>query len=256
MFASNNFPTFKMKNGPVQLPPPEIRAPVVKATPVSLIPDEDMLTKSGEGNGGIFSGSIWWRAILVILLLSFLGFNMFEYLGDATQEISDFFKPIVQSFAGLVAYITGDAIKLGADVTAGAAKTGIDIAAGATKSGIDVAQGATESTVTTLQRGLLSGDSYDSTLPAPPTNTTSHAIGPISISEVLDRAVRNPSLPAPSPDDSTSVTQKQQTGKSGYCYIGEDRGFRSCIAVESSDKCLSGDIFPTKDVCIHPNLRA
>ena len=43
--------------------------------------------------------------------------------------------------------------------------------------------------------------------------------------------------------------------KSGYCYIGEDRGFRTCIEVGETDKCMSGDIFPNKEICINPNLR-
>ena len=42
----------------------------------------------------------------------------------------------------------------------------------------------------------------------------------------------------------------------GFCYVGEDRGFRSCIKVGKADKCMSGDIFPTQDVCINPSLRA
>jgi len=43
--------------------------------------------------------------------------------------------------------------------------------------------------------------------------------------------------------------------KSGYCYVGEDRGFRSCIEVGESTKCMSGEIFPTMDVCVNPRLR-
>ena len=58
------------------------------------------------------------------------------------------------------------------------------------------------------------------------------------------------------PDDATSSTQKNKIlSKPGYCYIGEDRGFRSCIKVGMGDKCMSGDIFPTEDLCINPNLR-
>jgi hypothetical protein len=62
--------------------------------------------------------------------------------------------------------------------------------------------------------------------------------------------------PIPLPDDATSVTQGGGRSKSGYCYIGEDRGFRSCIRVGENDQCMSGDIFPTMDICINPNLRA
>lgn len=55
----------------------------------------------------------------------------------------------------------------------------------------------------------------------------------------------------PQPDDTTNNIKK----KAGYCYIGEDRGFRSCVKVSQYDTCMSGDIFPTRDICINPNLR-
>ena len=59
----------------------------------------------------------------------------------------------------------------------------------------------------------------------------------------------------PAADDSTSVTQMKPKSKAGFCYIGEDRGFRSCIEVGEGDVCMSGDIFPTQAICINPNLR-
>tara|TARA_B110000008_G_C16973536_1_gene564882 strand:- start:3274 stop:3846 length:573 start_codon:yes stop_codon:yes gene_type:complete len=43
--------------------------------------------------------------------------------------------------------------------------------------------------------------------------------------------------------------------KSGYCYLGTDRTYRSCVEVGASDECMSGQVFPTKDLCINPNLR-
>jgi len=46
------------------------------------------------------------------------------------------------------------------------------------------------------------------------------------------------------------------TGKSGWCYIGEDKGFRTCAQVGVNDKCMSGDIFPSQEICINPNLRS
>jgi len=52
-------------------------------------------------------------------------------------------------------------------------------------------------------------------------------------------------------DDDTGDTLK-----SGYCYIGADRGVRSCARVGEADKCMSGDIFPTKATCVNPKLRA
>ena len=71
----------------------------------------------------------------------------------------------------------------------------------------------------------------------------------------LQRALSHAKKESPQPDDATSRTQRQNTGKSGYCYIGEDRGFRSCIKVGEEDTCMSGDIFPTQAICINPRLR-
>jgi hypothetical protein len=59
----------------------------------------------------------------------------------------------------------------------------------------------------------------------------------------------------PSADEAGSSTQQLQSRKSGYCYIGEDRGFRSCTQVGEGDTCMSGNIFPTNAICINPNLR-
>jgi hypothetical protein len=59
----------------------------------------------------------------------------------------------------------------------------------------------------------------------------------------------------PEADDSLSQTQMKPKSKKGFCYIGEDRGFRSCIEVGEGDVCMSGDIFPTQAICINPNLR-
>jgi hypothetical protein len=43
--------------------------------------------------------------------------------------------------------------------------------------------------------------------------------------------------------------------KSGFCYIGEGEGSRHCVSVSDKDVCMSGDVFPTMDVCINPKLR-
>ena len=43
--------------------------------------------------------------------------------------------------------------------------------------------------------------------------------------------------------------------KAGYCYIGEDRGYRSCMKIGAGDSCMSGDIFPSQEICVNPNLR-
>jgi hypothetical protein len=70
-----------------------------------------------------------------------------------------------------------------------------------------------------------------------------------SIQQALEYARKNqPKSPAEDPN-------RIPGPKSGYCYIGENRGFRSCIEVGESTKCMSGEIFPTREVCVNPRLR-
>ena len=55
-------------------------------------------------------------------------------------------------------------------------------------------------------------------------------------------------------DKSTNTIQTRS--KTGFCYVGNDRGYRSCMEIDQMDKCVSNQIFPTRELCINPTLRA
>jgi len=201
---------------------------------------------SGSGSGSDESSStmtsLLIRALLIILLLALIGFNVFTYLDDITAWFSDTFGAPFRSVARVLGYAAADTVKTTVDVTAQGAKSAVDIAAGATTSGINVLQ-------QTIEQGGLPGD--DQRQPQ----------------QSADQRQRQPQQPADQRQQQQSADQRQQqqgrrrtqrgqrSGKSGYCYIGEDRGFRSCIKIGEEDTCMSGDIFPTQAVCINPRLR-
>lgn len=54
-------------------------------------------------------------------------------------------------------------------------------------------------------------------------------------------------------DDSSSCIQS--VNKSKWCFIGEEKGVRNCVLLNDSQKCMSGDIFPSRDICINPKMR-
>lgn len=55
----------------------------------------------------------------------------------------------------------------------------------------------------------------------------------------------------------TSLYRKDQVvDKDGFCYIGYEKGHRVCTEVYQGDVCMSGEIFPTMDVCLVPSLRS
>ena len=55
--------------------------------------------------------------------------------------------------------------------------------------------------------------------------------------------------------DLADVSTIQRRSGKGYCYVGTDKGYRSCIYVGNNDKCMSEEIYPSRDICVNPKLR-
>jgi len=174
--------------------------------------------------------------------LAFLGINIFVYLAKGTQTLADLLAPISQYFGGTAINATKQVV----NVSATGAKTGIDVAAGTVTTGLDVVQqtaGSIKGAPTTNQQT----PSYDNSLSSALNSATS------SLNQKGGAEQDTPTYQA---DDSYSSIQASKTaGKAGWCYIGEERGIRSCIEVGENDQCMSGDIFPSQEICVNPNLR-
>ncbi len=170
--------------------------------------------------------------ILIFLILAVLGINIFAYLGYFTEDTISLIKPLIFVGISTTSDISQDIISNSAEGT----KAATDIVAGTLNSAID-----TTGNVLT-QKSSNNDELEEETI-------DDHDKLQKDINEDNKRA-----NDVPEPDDATSKTQKVK-GKSGFCYIGEDRGFRSCIEVNENDTCMSGDIFPTEQICINPSLR-
>lgn len=203
-----------------------LNPPSIEAS--SLTPQPN-LTNTSYDMRGINMWTIA-RYILIIIIFAFLGFNIFSALGVATDNTKGFFASILSTFG----FGVGETIQQTVDTTAKGTKTGVDAVAG-----------TVDDAVTLLEKSVGAN------------NVKFNRVDKknISTEKAIKSALKKQQSNIPQPDDATSSTQQFQKGKSGYCYIGEDRGFRSCIKVGEGDKCMSGDIFPTNEICINPNLR-
>ena len=213
-------------------------------TPSGITTDieSQSVTSSSPSNNGFFTTdgkNNYTKIGLTIILLLFFGVNIFSYLGDFLQKIKEtsapFFKDILESLGYVVTETTKDVT----NIAAKGAKLGIDVAAGTVESGVDVIQGQLDMEQSGNSSQQQQQQSSKSSISA-------------SLTSALANAEENTE---PLPDDAMSSTQRNGTGKSGYCYIGEDRGFRSCISVSENDTCMSGDIFPSQEICVNPSLR-
>lgn len=63
-------------------------------------------------------------------------------------------------------------------------------------------------------------------------------------------------IPDPDPViDNSRVQSNRASGKSGFCYVGEENGIRSCVRVSEHDICTSGKIYSSQEICRNPKLR-
>jgi hypothetical protein len=192
------------------------------------------------------TSSLLIRVLLVVLILALIGFNVFTYLDDIMAWFGNTFGAPFRMVARVLGYSAADTAQTTVNVTAQGTKSVVDIAAGAATSGIDVLQ-------QTLESGSGSDDGNGNGNNGNNKNQARQPQVKPDDDTALEMALSHAKKQPPRPDDATSRTQR--TGKSGYCYIGEDRGFRSCVKVGEQDTCMSGDIFPTQAICINPRLR-
>ena len=219
---------------------------------------------------GFFESITWQTWLIIILILAFLGINIFIYLAKATTDVSNFvntyFGPVLRLFGFSALETTKQTINTSATGT----KAGVDIVANTTTGAIDTVEDAARSNANTMPSMPTSSSSSTSNAntnkPAPQKATSSQnnsmpvqqqiqqAGGAYEWSQSsLDSALNDASKQKePQPNESTSYT----TGKAGWCYIGTDHGIRTCAEIGVNDGCMSGDVFPNQAICMNPNLRA
>jgi hypothetical protein len=217
-----------------------------------------------------FSDITWQTWLIIILMLAFLGINVFVYLQKGTDITAGLFDKFIVPVLKLLGYETLETTKQTVETSATGTKAGVDAVADTTTGTINTIQTA----ATTNGSNKSNGGSNKSTVTGQQASSSLNmkATQPIrdqvklekQINEMedaqeqnLQRALEDASKPdaGPKPDDSLSRIQSGSSGKAGWCFIGEDRGFRTCSEVGQGDKCMSGDIFPSQEICMNPNLR-
>jgi hypothetical protein len=187
--------------------------------------------------------------IIIFFIFSFLGFNVFVYLAKGTEDITNFLAPLIKASLSLFAYMTGSVV----DVTASGAQNILNRTTDVADAGLTTIQNKAQQ----FQENPIPTTKLPSQ-PVKQTNKQPDLMSNNALNQSLNTATasqnshNNNDYQA---DESTSTIQSGGN-KSGWCYIGEDRGFRSCVEVGQQDKCMSGDIFPSKDICVNPSLRS
>tara|TARA_Y100000591_G_C21799559_1_gene681296 strand:+ start:499 stop:1617 length:1119 start_codon:yes stop_codon:yes gene_type:complete len=56
-------------------------------------------------------------------------------------------------------------------------------------------------------------------------------------------------------DEEVKESNEREEKNRQYCYVGEENKKRVCVEMYENDVCESNKIFPSKDLCINPNLK-
>jgi cytoskeletal protein RodZ len=206
-----------------------------------LLTTTPIFEPSSSEDSGIFSS--WWVMILIWILLFFFGFIIYSYLAKgAMPSANDIFSDIWTHLTSIYSYSP-----------------------------------ISESTTSQENEPESHDDKPSENGDTTETSTTTEINtqpSPASLSKITPSKTEQP---APDNAQNTALNralnlskQQEQTkqeyvasdsyensqqGKAGWCYIGSDQGYRSCSQVGEADTCMSGNIFPTQDICVNPNLR-
>ena len=206
--------------------PSQSNTPSQYATPASISETANSFANSIKQsvtptptNGGIDIIKI----VLIAAIVIFLGYNLYLYFTEGTDILGKYFGI---SGVGLTGAAKGTEFV-------------VDTAAEGTKDTISVAQNVADKGLDTVAKG---GKMISRTSESP-------------IEREIDEDVKKEEETENVNSESSFSGNLKKTVKGGYCYIGTDRTFRSCVEVEEGDICMSDKIFPSKDICINPNLR-
>lgn len=170
------------------------------------------------------------KILLIVIIISALGFNILAYLARGTDYVS----AIVEKVAGFLPGGIGRTLQLSARGTA----LGGEVAAGTIEDVEKIVTGASPTTDNAPMKHKDIWEKRDETL-----------------ADAIDKRQMPDISPSMQhlPDRSDSSIQNQSGGK--WCYVGSDRGYRSCVEMKDNQPCISGNIFHSKMKCVNPEIR-
>ena len=209
---------------------------------------------------------------IIIIILAVYGFNIFTYLAEGTDLLTALISPFLYVFS----LLTGITLKSIIENTSQGGQTlitGISNFFGALiqffsqflTGSLKVAETSSVSAIDQLQSNLTKDKINSGNIKN--TTQTNTNISEENTEETMlksERKLADRTRDVPSDIKKTienntktePIPLQSGSNEQGYCYIGKQNNIRNCAKVSARNKCMSGDIFPTLDLCINPNLRS
>jgi hypothetical protein len=176
--------------------------------------------------------------ICVIFILAYFNINLFTIIGNIIQRISNIITPIFLNILHYFGVATGTTIA----ATTSVVSSGISDVT----TSIDTTNKAVSGTIIS---GIQGNGVNESAYPTKTIqNTNEQSFNIVNTAPQIAAQQQKD-------DDKQYVNSVQYNTPVGYCFIGQQRDTRYCSDISEAHQCASGDVFPTMDMCINPNLR-
>lgn len=176
--------------------------------------------------------------VCIIFVLAYFNINLIIISGNIVQKISDTVTPI---FLGILHFF---GVGLGTTVVATTTVASNAISDVATS--VDTANQAISGTIVS---GIQGNGINESAYPMKSIQNTNepsfHIVN--TAPQMAEQQQQD--------EDKQYVNSVQYNTPIGHCFIGQQYNQRYCAEISEAHQCASGDIFPTMDLCINPNLR-
>ena len=172
--------------------------------------------------------------LVVLLILSFLGINLLDIISDIIKYIVSLFEPIVSQLLSLLGYTAGNVLNKSADIVSDTGKVTLDIAEGTVQNVGNLMIKASKNNLNPNTRAKL-----EKTLEDDIDNNYLNTNYSMPENDVTENPIQNPI----------------SSNKNGWCLVGEYKNKRGCIEVTEQDKCMSGQIFPSQQICLNANMQ-
>lgn len=172
--------------------------------------------------------------LVVLLILSFLGINLLDIISDIIKYIVSLFEPIVSQLLSLLGYTAGNVLNKSADIVSDTGKITLDIAEGTVQNVGNLMIKASKNNLNPNTRAKL-----EKTLEDDIDNNYLNTNYSMPENDVTENPIQNPI----------------SSNKNGWCLVGEYNNKRGCIEVTEHDKCMSGQIFPSQQICLNANIQ-
>jgi len=199
---------------------------------------------------------------IIFIILTLIGVNVFGYVAIIVDSLESIFGEPFRKFLIMIGYNTNKVVKQTVNASADGTKFAVDIVKDVTNNTVDEIGTQAKNVMNNVKE---IDKAVDAEIVKKSLESSSDEIPYIDRTELMmsfDKVKKKQFADREATknyveDDAGSTIQSSgpSSGKSGWCYIGEDRGFRSCMEVGANHECMSGDIFPSKQICVNPSLR-